>query len=175
MLKAELALAPRQRGAAAPARAARGGTLDRNDASALADLQMHWDEAYAIGLDGDIWTARFHGSTDELRAHTCAELRDLIRADYLIRQRAGTTRGHDGALGYDDGTRGQPDHSGADDDDPDSGGGPRFGYGDEDDDEDEGFGSAPAGQDSARLSTRQPAGPQARKDFAGLRGERMST
>jgi hypothetical protein len=69
--------------------------LDRSDASALADLQMHWDEAYAIGLDGDIWTARFHGCADELRAHTCDELRDMIRADYLIRQRSGTHRGED--------------------------------------------------------------------------------
>ena len=62
--------------------------MDRSDASALADLQMHWDEAYTIGLDGDIWSARFHGSPDELRAHTSTELRELIRADYMYRQRA---------------------------------------------------------------------------------------
>jgi hypothetical protein len=60
--------------------------VNRSDASALADLQMHWDEAYAIGLDGDIWSAAFHGSTDELRAHTSTELRELIRADYAYRQ-----------------------------------------------------------------------------------------
>jgi hypothetical protein len=62
--------------------------VDRSEASALADLQMHWDEAYAIGLDGDIWSARFHGSDDELRAHTSTELRQLIRADYAYRQHA---------------------------------------------------------------------------------------
>ena len=67
--------------------------MDRSDASALADLQMHWDEAYAIGLDGDIWSARFHGATDELRAHTAGELRELIRTDYWYRQRASSTRG----------------------------------------------------------------------------------
>ena len=62
--------------------------VDRSDASALADLQMHWDEAYTIGLDGDIWLARFHGTADELRAHTGTELRELIRADYAYRQQA---------------------------------------------------------------------------------------
>jgi hypothetical protein len=66
--------------------------VDRNDASALADLQMHWDEAYTIGLDGDIWLARFHGTADELRAHTSAELRELIRADYTYRQHARRVR-----------------------------------------------------------------------------------
>jgi hypothetical protein len=63
--------------------------MDGNDASALTDLQMHWDEAYVIGLDGDIWSARFRASTDELRAHTCTELRELIRSDYAYRQKAG--------------------------------------------------------------------------------------
>lgn len=66
--------------------------MDRSEASALADLQMHWDEAYAIGLDGDIWSARFHGSADELRAHTSSELRELIRTDYAYRARAGSGR-----------------------------------------------------------------------------------
>jgi len=62
--------------------------VDRSDASALTDLQMHWDEAYTIGLDGDIWLARFHGTADELRAHSSTELRELIRADYVYRQQA---------------------------------------------------------------------------------------
>jgi hypothetical protein len=66
--------------------------VDRSDASALADLQMHWDEAYTIGLDGDIWLARFHGTADELRAHTSTELRELIRADYAYRQQARRVR-----------------------------------------------------------------------------------
>ena len=61
--------------------------MDWSDASALADLQMHWDEAYVIGLDGDIWSARYRTSTDELRAHTCGELRELIRSDYAYRQK----------------------------------------------------------------------------------------
>jgi hypothetical protein len=62
-----------------------------SDAAALADLQMHWGSAYVIGLDGDIWSATFRGTTDELRAHTCLELRTLIRADYTYRQRTGET------------------------------------------------------------------------------------
>lgn len=66
--------------------------MDRSEASALADLQMHWDEAYEIGLDGDIWSAQFRGSTDQLRAHTSHELRELIRTDYTYRHHAGATR-----------------------------------------------------------------------------------
>jgi hypothetical protein len=62
-----------------------------SDAAALADLQMHWGSAYVIGLDGDIWSATFRGTTDEFRAHTCLELRTLIRADYAYRQRTGAT------------------------------------------------------------------------------------
>jgi hypothetical protein len=61
--------------------------MDRSDASALADLQMHWDEAYVIGLDGDVWSARYRTSADEFRAHTCTELRELIRSDYAYRQK----------------------------------------------------------------------------------------
>jgi hypothetical protein len=68
--------------------------VDRSDASALADLQMHWDEAYTIGLDGDIWVARFHGSADELRAHTGTQLRELIRADYAYRRQAQRARSY---------------------------------------------------------------------------------
>jgi hypothetical protein len=64
----------------------------KSDASALADLQLHWGSGYEIGLDGDIWSATFRGTTDELRAHTAAELRILIRADYAYRQQAGPAR-----------------------------------------------------------------------------------
>jgi hypothetical protein len=60
-----------------------------SDAAALADLQLHWGSAYVIGLDGDIWLATFRGTADELRAHTCTELRTLIRSDYAYRQSAG--------------------------------------------------------------------------------------
>jgi hypothetical protein len=59
-----------------------------SDAAALADLQMHWGTAYVIGLDGDIWSATYRGTADELRAHTCLELRTMIRADYAYRQQA---------------------------------------------------------------------------------------
>jgi len=65
--------------------------MDRSDASALADLQMHWDEAYVIGLDGEVWSARYSTSADELRAHTSTELRELIRSDYAYRQKTGRT------------------------------------------------------------------------------------
>src|SRR5215469_14926218 len=58
-----------------------------SDAAALVDLQEHWGSAYVIGLDGHIWSATFRGTADELRAHTCQELRTLIRADYAYRQR----------------------------------------------------------------------------------------
>src|SRR5215470_5699864 len=71
--------------------------LDRSDASALADLQMHWDEAYEIGLDGDIWWARLRGSTDELRAHTSQELRELIRTDYTYRHNVSRVRNASGS------------------------------------------------------------------------------
>jgi hypothetical protein len=73
--------------------------LDRSDASALADLQMHWDEAYDIGMDGDIWSARFRGSSDELRAHTSHELRDLIRTDYTYRHNVSRVRRASGSVG----------------------------------------------------------------------------
>lgn len=59
-----------------------------SDAAALVDLQTHWGSAYVIGLDGNIWSATFRGTADELRAHTYQELRTLIRADYAYRQRA---------------------------------------------------------------------------------------
>jgi len=64
-----------------------------SDAAALVDLQMHWGSAYVIGLDGDIWSATFRGTADELRAHTCLELRTLIRADYAYRQQSGQQPG----------------------------------------------------------------------------------
>jgi hypothetical protein len=64
----------------------------RSDASALADLQLHWGSGYEIGLDGDIGSATFRGTADQLRAHTATELRVLIRADYAYRQQAGPGR-----------------------------------------------------------------------------------
>jgi hypothetical protein len=94
--------------------------MDRNQASALADLQMHWDEAYVITLDGNIWCARYRTSPDELRAHTSSELRELIRSDYAYRQKADLIAydpdGDDGAGADDDGAGADDDGAGADDD-----------------------------------------------------------
>jgi len=82
--------------------------MNREDASALADLQMHWDEAYIIGVDGDTWSARFRDSADsanELKAQDSVELRELIRADYARRQQSRTVseRGGGAARGFDQG------------------------------------------------------------------------
>ncbi len=131
--------------------------MDRSDASALADLQMHWDEAYVIGLDGDIWSARYRSSTDELRAHTSAELRELIRSDYAFRQKADLV------------THGRSYH---DEDE------------DEFDDADEfddlrttlGRGSCGSGPDGDQTDDDAAARQHAEHvNFAAIRGERMST
>jgi len=140
--------------------------VDRSEASALADLQMHWDEAYAIGLDGDIWSAKFHGSADELRAHTSTELRELIRADYAYRQQVRRVRA--AATGIDE----------AADDDDDAGSG---GVGHEDnggripgpDDADRDDDDYAAHFDGPGASVSQA--PLPRGGYANLRGERMST
>jgi hypothetical protein len=119
--------------------------VDRNEASALADLQMHWDEAYVIGFDGDVWSARFHGSADELCARTGSDLRELIRADYAHRQRPPrpTQAPVRGSAIADAGRTA--------DDDP------------ADDD--------PADYDDPAARSAEPLGPD---DFAAIRGERMS-
>lgn len=121
--------------------------MDRSEASALADLQMHWDEAYSIGLDGDIWRASFRGTADELRAHTSSELRDLIRADYAYRQRARpSTQAEREAGGRRLSTRG--------------------------DNYDDAYDGAFRADDAA---TGQPTRTAERVSFADIRGERMST
>jgi hypothetical protein len=125
--------------------------MDRSDASALADLQMHWDEAYVIGLDGDIWSARYHTSTDELRAHTSSDLRELIRSDYAYRQKVDpASRDHDKHADEQDAEEQDADAE-------DEGEGE-----DEDDGEDE---------DAASAARRTAANV----NFAAIRGERMST
>jgi hypothetical protein len=148
--------------------------LDRSDASALADLQMHWDEAYTIGLDGDIWVARFHGSADELRAHTGTQLRDLIRTDYTYRQQARIGQGSDGsdAGGSDAGYRG-PGNAELDDDDID---GP-YGTLDEDafEKDDSDGGEAADQRDRVAESADKPTSLPPHANFADIRGERMST
>jgi hypothetical protein len=92
--------------------------LVRSDASALADLQLHWGSAYEIGLDGEIWSATFRGTTDELRTHTCVELRVLIRADYAYRQQAGLIRRRPGAADEAEHGNSQADSEAGRDDDP---------------------------------------------------------
>ena len=123
--------------------------MDRSDASALADLQMHWDEAYTIGLDGDIWLARFHGTADELRAHTSTELRELIRVDYAYRQQARRVRDLDDDNLEFDGYSAHHDGAGSD------------------------------GSSARDLPPDRPSGwsRAAVQDasYAGIRGERMST
>lgn len=112
---------------------------------------MHWDEAYIIGLDGDIWSATFKGSSDELRAHDAAELRELIRADYTFRSQARTATAAGAEI--DD----------AIDDDDDDG----YGLGYDDDD----GGGTGADTDAHAQPRNQPDGV----NFAAIRGERMST
>ncbi len=143
--------------------------MDRSDASALADLQMHWDEAYTIGLDGDIWSARFHGSADELRAHTSTELRELIRADYMYRQRARrASRGR----AYDENLDALDDPDAFDDDPDDDAYEAHF--------DSTGIGAArtetaasSADPPRRQSGTSLPASPPV--SFADISGERMST
>ncbi|HSR83624.1 MAG TPA: hypothetical protein VLM11_05525 [Streptosporangiaceae bacterium] len=154
--------------------------MDRSDASALADLQMHWDEAYVIGLDGNIWSARYRRSADELRAHTCSELRELIRSDYAYRQKADLVaydgdeddrdeddRDEDEVAASEDGA----EDTGAEDDGPED-------DGPEDDAADGHSADAVTGaemdpdDEAAAAAARANARDSA---FATIRGERMST
>jgi hypothetical protein len=61
--------------------------MDRAEASALADLKMHWGEVYAIGYEDGTWSAYYRGTSDEFRAASASDLRELIRADSQDRQR----------------------------------------------------------------------------------------
>ena len=129
--------------------------MDWSDASALADLQMHWDEAYVIGLDGDIWSARYQTSTDELRAHTSGELRELIRSDYGYRQKV------------DRPTR-DPDED-TDEEDEESLTDGLAGAGVSE----IGAGDRPTGMGEDAAAAVRPAAADV--SFAAIRGERMST
>jgi hypothetical protein len=62
--------------------------LTREQASALADLQFHWDEKYLITLEEGAWSARWRGTGEQLTSRSDDELRQLIREDYARRQRA---------------------------------------------------------------------------------------
>ena len=63
----------------------------REEASALADLQFHWDERYAIAFGGTVWSARWKAGGEDLTAGTAEALRELIRADYARRRHADYT------------------------------------------------------------------------------------
>ena len=141
--------------------------MDRSDASALADLQMHWDEAYVIGLDGNIWSARYLNSADELRAHTSTELRDLIRSDYAYRQRTNLVARYRDDIDDDD----SGDHADADaGDDADAGHNADADARDDANADDAGVGMTATAE--ARAAARRYA---AEINFAAIRGERMST
>ncbi len=163
MMMLKLVLAPLTVRAVAPDRAGSGGGMDRSDASALADLKMHWDEAYVIGLDGNIWSARYHASADELRAHTSTELRELIRSDYAYRQKAYVaTEAPDEDEDEDDEPE-EPDEDG-EPEEPDDGAdlADALTGTDADDEHDD---------DAARVVRGAVQG----SSFAAMRGERMST
>ncbi len=143
--------------------------MDWGDASALADLQMHWDEAYIISLDGEIWSARYRTATDELRAHTSTELRELIRSDYAYRQqtnlangglraaRAGTEESDGAATGADDSGAAQTEEPVTSEDAADE--------------------SEEDGSPAPRLHAERETTASRREEinFAAVRGERMST
>jgi hypothetical protein len=63
----------------------RGPWCPGDDEEELASLRWHWDTAYEINLSAGTWTARFLPGTDTLTADSAADLRHLIRADYLSR------------------------------------------------------------------------------------------
>lgn len=145
--------------------------MNRSEASALADLQMHWDEVYEIGLDGSIWWARFRDAPDDLRAHTAAELRELIRADYTYRQRTTASRPPvvaDGHLAGDRLTGDRP--AGLPEDGAATPAGP---LADADDYADAYETEIPEVPEAPFRPMGTPETP-GHADFSGLRGERMS-
>jgi hypothetical protein len=57
--------------------------LSRSEASELADLKFHWDEAYRIDwADGVYRAARIDQPSVVLTSESCDELRQQIRDDY---------------------------------------------------------------------------------------------
>jgi hypothetical protein len=61
-------------------------TVSKEQASALADLQFHWDERYGITLEDGTWSARWRGTGEVMTADSDDALRQLIREDYQRRQ-----------------------------------------------------------------------------------------
>jgi hypothetical protein len=160
--------------------------MDRSEASALADLQMHWDEAYVIGLDGNIWSARYRRSADQLRAHTSSELRELIRSDYAYRQKADLVAydGDDDDRAEDDRAeddRAEDEEAASEDGTEDTGAGGDGAQGDgaEDYAADGYPADAVTGpvmdQDDDEAAAAAARANALASDFATIRGERMST
>ncbi len=139
--------------------------VDRNQASALADLQMHWDEAYVIGFDGEVWSARFRGSDDLLCARTSSDVRELIRADYVHRQRPGRLARparQSEKVGEDRQPAGDDAQPAGDDAQPAG-------------DDAQAADDVPAVADQTTDDLEPTAGAFGSVDFGTIRGERMST
>ncbi len=61
--------------------------LSRSEASELADLKFHWDEAYRIDwADGVYRAARIGQPSVVLTSESCEDLRQQIRDDYATWQ-----------------------------------------------------------------------------------------
>lgn len=57
--------------------------LTRSEASELNDIAWHWEHAYIVTGDGDVFTATRVGQPAHvLTAETPDELRQMIRRDY---------------------------------------------------------------------------------------------
>jgi hypothetical protein len=66
-----------------------GCSLTRSEASELADLKFHWDEAYVIDwADGVYRATRMGQPSVVLTAESCHELRMQIRDDYAAWQQS---------------------------------------------------------------------------------------
>lgn len=56
--------------------------MDRGTATALADLKMHWEDAYDITVEGGMWKAVNRGYGHTVTANDPHQLRLAIREDY---------------------------------------------------------------------------------------------
>ena len=62
--------------------------ISKEDQSSLNDLQFHWDSAYTIRFDGELWTAvPLTDATTVLTAESADHLRGQIRDDYHANDR----------------------------------------------------------------------------------------
>jgi hypothetical protein len=57
--------------------------MDRAEASALADLKMHWGVVYAIGYQDGTWSGYYRGTPDEFRADYQRRQREQITLSSL--------------------------------------------------------------------------------------------